>query len=72
MNKIFIITSAFILFTSPLFASEDHPIDQFESECCRKNWTTAGMANCTYEAQQRWDEELNKNYKQLQEHAGHY
>jgi len=24
------------------------------------------MANCTYEAQQRWDEELNKNYKQLQ------
>ena len=49
----------------PLFAQDRYPIDKLEEECINKNLTTAGMVNCTYEAQKQWDAELNKYYKLL-------
>ncbi len=39
-----------------------HPIDKAEEQCLSKNSTTAGMCNCTYAAQVKWDEEMNKYY----------
>jgi uncharacterized protein YecT (DUF1311 family) len=49
------------------FAQDKHPIDKFEQECIEKNPTTAGMSNCTYEAEKKWDAEMNKYYKLLME-----
>ena len=42
-----------------------HPIDKALEDCMEKDWSTAGMANCTYKAEQMWDKELNRNYRAL-------
>jgi len=56
------------MFCSPAFAAgEEHPIDRFERECIKKDWTTTGMANCTYEALDKWDQEMNRYYSLLME-----
>ena len=67
MNKKQLIIGWAMVFVSalPLFAQEKHPIDKFEEECISENQTTAGMANCTYEARKKWDAEMNKYYKLL-------
>jgi len=67
MNKKQLIIALGMVFICalPLFAQEKHPIDKFEEECISKNSTTAGMANCTYEARKKWDAEMNKYYKLL-------
>lgn len=63
---VFLIAFAMLGITvSPIFAQDEYPIDEFEKECIKKDSTTAGMANCTYEAQKKWDSELNKYYKML-------
>lgn len=49
----------------PLFTQDKHSIDKLEEECINKDSTTAGMANCTYEAQKQWDAEMNRYYKLL-------
>lgn len=51
-----------------VFAQEEerkYPIDQWLEECIDKDPSTAGMNNCTYKANEMWDKELNKIYKQL-------
>lgn len=62
-KKFFILLLIFI--TNIAFAQE-HPIDEFEQQCMEKDYSTAGMVNCTYAARQKWDEDLNKYYKLLQ------
>jgi len=42
-----------------------HPVDIALGECMEKDWSTAGMTNCTYKAHDAWDKELNKNYTAL-------
>mgnify|MGYP001571247137 CR=1 FL=1 len=54
-----------VIFTSPLLAQDKHPIDRLEEECINKHLTTTGMANCTYDAADKWDAEMNKYYKLL-------
>jgi len=56
-----------LISTLTLPAQGEHPIDKFESDCLSQegNDTTAGIANCNYEAQKKWDAELNKYYKLL-------
>ncbi len=69
MNKNFLVSLMVLIFilVQPTFAQEtvENPIDKKLNECIAKDWTTAGMSNCTYEAQDRWDTEMNKYYKLL-------
>lgn len=52
------------LFSAPLFAQQ-HAIDVFLEDCMEADPSTVGMVNCYEEAEKKWDEELNKTYKQL-------
>ena len=47
--------------------AEQHPIDKFESESIKQDWTTAGMANATVKATKMWEEEMNKYYELLKQ-----
>ena len=58
---VFLSTSAF----AEEAKKQQHPIDQFEADCKEKDWSTAGMANATYEARLKWAEEISKYYKLL-------
>jgi uncharacterized protein YecT (DUF1311 family) len=44
-----------------------HPIDAAYEECMSidTNQTTYGMMMCAQQAEEAWDKELNKNYKEL-------
>jgi uncharacterized protein YecT (DUF1311 family) len=43
-----------------------HPIDVWLEKCMEKeNYTTAGMLNCSSQALDKWDKELNRVYKEL-------
>jgi len=42
-----------------------HPIDVWLEHCINSNPTTAGMNTCTAEAINKWDEEMNKVYREL-------
>ena len=55
------------LLMSSASANSVHPIEQALSLCLSQtqNMTTAGMNECTYEATEAWDKELNNVYKQL-------
>jgi len=46
---------------------EEHPIDQALEECMNtpEGSTTIGMIGCMQEAEEAWDKELNRAYKQL-------
>ncbi|MBA4373979.1 MAG: hypothetical protein C0402_14105 [Thermodesulfovibrio sp.] len=46
-------------------APKEHPIDITHAACIEKDWSTAGMANCTHKAKEQWDRELNNNYNAL-------
>jgi uncharacterized protein YecT (DUF1311 family) len=69
--KIFWILSVLILFVlhSNGFSKEKekkHPIDVWLEKCMEKeNYTTAGMLNCSSQALDKWDKELNRVYKEL-------
>jgi uncharacterized protein YecT (DUF1311 family) len=60
-----------MLFISPFqgFGEEkekEHPIDVWLEKCMEKeNYTTAGMLNCSSQALDKWDKELNRVYKEL-------
>ncbi len=64
--------SAVLLFLFLLFPpsshsqrAKKHPIDKALEDCIAKDSSTAGMTNCTYKAQEMWDQELNKVYNGL-------
>jgi uncharacterized protein YecT (DUF1311 family) len=69
--KIFWILLVFMLFILPVqgFGEEKekkHPIDVWLEKCMEKeNYTTAGMLNCSSQALDKWDKELNRAYKEL-------
>jgi uncharacterized protein YecT (DUF1311 family) len=68
--KIFWILLVFILFILPIQGfgeekGEKHPIDVWLESCIEKNSTTAGMLNCSSQALDKWDKELNRIYKEL-------
>jgi len=69
--KIFWILLVFILFILPVkgFSEEKekkHPIDVWLEKCMEKeNYTTAGMLNCSSQALDKWNKELNRVYKEL-------
>ena len=69
--KIFWLLLVFILFILPVqgFGEEKekkHPIDMWLEKCMEKeNYTTAGMLNCSSQALDKWDKELNRVYKEL-------
>ena len=55
-----------MLFVSTVcFAQVKHPIDKFEEDEIAKDSTTAGMANASVKAREKWDAEMNKYYKLL-------
>lgn len=63
------ITTTFSILLLSIFvnAQEKHQID-IELEKCLSidsNQTTVGMSNCVYDAEIKWDKELNKYYKLL-------
>jgi len=47
------------------FAETNHPIDLKEAQCIEKDDSTAGMANCTKQSDDVWDQEVNKYYSLL-------
>ncbi|MBN2572231.1 MAG: DUF1311 domain-containing protein [Ignavibacteriales bacterium] len=65
MKKVFF-AIFFISFTN-LFAQENdkHSIDIFLDNCVEENQTMSGSAYCYSEAQEKWDEELNRVYQEL-------
>jgi uncharacterized protein YecT (DUF1311 family) len=69
--KIFWLLLVLILFILPVkgFSEEKekkHPIDVWLEKCMEKeNYTTAGMLNCSSQALDKWDKELNRVYKEL-------
>ena len=57
---------------SPLtYADEKHSIDLKTEACLEKNDSTAGMKQCTHQAEQWWDAELNRVYKALLSKLNH-
>lgn len=60
----------FLLLSIPYIAiANAHPIDQAMQDCLnKKNMTTAGMANCTHQATQKWDQEIENIYQKLLAH----
>jgi uncharacterized protein YecT (DUF1311 family) len=44
---------------------KQHPIDRQFDACVERDYSTAGMANCAYAAQEAWDKELNTRYAAL-------
>lgn len=46
-------------------SEKEHPIDIEFSQCLTNDSTTAGMVECSYTALEKWDAELNANYKKL-------
>jgi uncharacterized protein YecT (DUF1311 family) len=66
MKKVFIIT--FLLLSVVTFSQtkKENPIDVLESKCLNKeNISNAEMCNCTIQARESWDKELNKYYSLL-------
>lgn len=64
-KQLMIAWSMMLVFAFSLFAQEKNPIDKFKEDCVSKDYTTAGMTNCIYEAEKKWDVELNKYYELL-------
>jgi len=54
--------------TCPLItiaAEAEHAIDRKMNTCLKKDYSTVGMKNCTQQAIDDWDAELNRVYKAL-------
>jgi len=50
----------------PCYAQDNkHPIDRWFESCLAKDNSTAGMRECSSVAYDKWDKELNKNYRDL-------
>ncbi|MDQ8013059.1 MAG: lysozyme inhibitor LprI family protein [Flavobacterium nitrogenifigens] len=66
MKKIFVLI--FLLLSIVAFSQtkKENPIDVLESKCLNKdNISNADMCNCTIQARESWDKELNKYYNLL-------
>jgi len=66
MKKIFVFI--FLLLSIVAFSQtkKENPIDVLESKCLNKdNISNADMCNCTIQARESWDKELNKYYNLL-------
>jgi uncharacterized protein YecT (DUF1311 family) len=61
----FIIVIVILFISTVCFAQVKHPIDKFEEDEIAKDSTTAGMANASVKAREKWDAEMNKYYKLL-------
>lgn len=55
----------FILSGVSFAVEQQSSIDETEKQCMSKNYSTAGMNNCTNAAQVQWDAEMNKYYTLL-------
>jgi uncharacterized protein YecT (DUF1311 family) len=49
-----------------------YPLDEFLDQCLAQpnHGSTAGQVECTNQARQRWDDEMNQDYRQLADHLG--
>src|SRR5215469_15192927 len=49
-----------------------YPLDEFLQRCLAEpnHGSTAGQVECTNQARQRWDDEMNQDYRQLAGHLG--
>ena len=66
MKKVFIITSLLLSVVTFSQTKKENPIDVLESKCLNKeNISNAEMCNCTIQARESWDKELNKYYSLL-------
>jgi uncharacterized protein YecT (DUF1311 family) len=69
MKHLTLITWFLLSVTFTAFGQEKHQID-IEHEHCHSldtNWSTYGMVQCEIKASDKWDEEMNKYYKIVQE-----
>ena len=60
-----IMIACIVIKTKQSAGQDTHPIDKETKKCFEKDYTTAGMVNCASIAYNKWDAELNKNYKLL-------
>ncbi len=67
LTTLLIFLSAFFSVGFTQEAEYKHPIDVAFEKCLQdeNNYTTTGMVNCTQEAYDAWDTELNSVYKKL-------
>ena len=63
MKKLFLFLISIIIFNFPFANAEENPIDIEYSACMDKEYSTAGMNNCTVEARLKWEKEIQKNIK---------
>ena len=55
----------FVLAHAAQSQPKPHPIDIAVTQCMEENSSTAGMVQCLQKGYEKWDEELNKQYKKL-------
>jgi len=66
MKKTFILIFLFLSVVAFSQTKKEYPIDVLESKCLNKeNLSNADMCNCTIQARESWDKELNKYYNLL-------
>ncbi|MBO7672579.1 DUF1311 domain-containing protein [bacterium] len=63
MKKMFLFLILIFMFNFSLANAEENPIDIEYSVCMKKEYSTAGMNNCTLEARLKWEKEIQKNIK---------
>ena len=63
MKKTFLFLILIFLFNFSFANAEENLIDIEYSACMEKNFSTAGMNNCTAEARLKWEKEIQKNIK---------
>lgn len=61
----FILAVLFFSLRASFAENNQHFIDKAEEECIAKDSSTAGMNNCTNEARNKWDGEMNRFYRLL-------
>jgi uncharacterized protein YecT (DUF1311 family) len=67
MSRSFVASILLLLLASISLAQKEpeHPIDKALGACIEKDGSNAGIIECTSQAYQAWDKELNKNYLAL-------
>lgn len=64
--KILLLPACVLLMWMPDYVlAQEHAIDVSMSTCIENDPSTSGTVNCYMEAETKWDEELNRNYKLL-------
>ncbi|MBJ2125563.1 lysozyme inhibitor LprI family protein [Flavobacterium sp. IB48] len=66
MKKVLILSFLFLSIVVFSQNKKENPIDALESKCLNKeNISNSDMCNCTIQARESWDKELNKYYNLL-------